>query len=368
MVKKLCEDHAPLTALRAVEGTEPGFCKDFWQQLSALAIPGLIIDEQHGGLGLGSIEAAIVAEQLGSMLVNSPYLGSSILASTFLQNCADSAITGDYLRALASGEQTIAVAFPEPGAGSHKHSVTTHAQRQGDGWVLSGTKHLIPYAAAADALIVFARDDNEQLLAFLIDADALKGSNNATLSYQDNLAKDALYKLTLTAHEVPQHALLHDGNCTWAIWCDAMHQTLTMVAAYAVGAAQQVHDIAIDYAKYRQAFGRPIGGFQAIAHYLADVTVAIEGSRTLVYQAAWAKDDGRAVARLAAMAKLQACDTFFKAASTAIQVHGGIGYTTEADPQLFFRRARQLQNLYWDSDYLEQVIADTVFTRQQAHV
>ena len=108
----------------------------------------------------------------------------------------------------------------------------------------------------------------------------------------------------------------------------------------------------------REAFGKPIGAFQAIAHSLADVAVEVAGCRMLVRQAAWAKDSGHAFHRLAAIAKLQACEMFRRAAAVTIQVHGGMGFTTDADPQLFFRRAKQLQLLDWDTDFLEERIVE----------
>ena len=143
-----------------------------------------------------------------------------------------------------------------------------------------------------------------------------------------------------------------------------MAQQLLSLASYAIGAAERVHEISVEYAKYRRAFGRAIGGFQSIAHYLAEMAVAIEGARTLVYEAAWCKDENRGYQHLAAMAKLQACDVFCRAAAVAIQVHGGLGYTTEADPQLFYRRAKQLELMHGGADWLEKKIAEHLFSRR----
>src|SRR5690606_20784333 len=128
-------------------------------------------------------------------------------------------------------------------------------------------------------------------------------------------------------------------------WRDTMFAALVPLAARAVGAARHIHDISVAYARERQAFGRPIGGFQAIAHDLAEAAVAIEGCRTLVHQAAWLHDRGRPFQAIAAMAKLQACSMFRRVSALGVQVHGGIGYTVEADPQLFYRRAKQWQIL-----------------------
>ena len=132
-----------------------------------------------------------------------------------------------------------------------------------------------------------------------------------------------------------------------------------LLGAYAAGGARYAHEITTQYAKDRKQFDKPLGAFQAIAHYLADASTTVDGARVLVYEAAWAASQGRPVKRLAAMAKLFACDTFRDVTAMAQQVHGGIGFTLEYDIQLFFRRAKQWQMNHWDSTYLaEQIAAD----------
>jgi alkylation response protein AidB-like acyl-CoA dehydrogenase len=132
------------------------------------------------------------------------------------------------------------------------------------------------------------------------------------------------------------------------------------LAAQAVGGAEAIHHMSNEYAKQRQQFGKPIGSFMAIAHYLADLIVKIEGARVLVCQAAWARDNGKPYKKLAAMAKMQACNVFREAAATGVQIHGGFGFTSEGDPQLYFRRAKHQQVTYWDTHFLEQRIARLV--------
>ena len=122
----------------------------------------------------------------------------------------------------------------------------------------------------------------------------------------------------------------------------------------------------VEYAKTRQQFDKPLGAFQAIAHYLADAVTQVDGGKTLVYEAAWARSTGRPVDRLAPMAKLFACQTFRDVTAMAEQVHGGLGFTVEYDIQLYFRRAKQLQLSWWDSRYLEELVAASVLDRREA--
>jgi alkylation response protein AidB-like acyl-CoA dehydrogenase len=127
-----------------------------------------------------------------------------------------------------------------------------------------------------------------------------------------------------------------------------------------VGGARAALDMTVQYAKDRHQFDKPLGAFQAIAHYLADAVTTVDGAETLVWEAAWARTIGRSVARLAPMAKLFACQTFRDVTAMAQQVYGGMGFTLECDIQLYFRRAKQLQLSWWDTRYLEELIASDV--------
>ena len=122
----------------------------------------------------------------------------------------------------------------------------------------------------------------------------------------------------------------------------------------------------MQYAKDREQFDKPLGAFQAIAHYLADAVTVVDGAETLVYEAAWARAEGRAIDRLAPMAKLFACRTYRDVTATAQQIFGGVGFTVEYDIQLYFRRAKQLQLSWWDDRYLEELIAADVLDTARA--
>jgi alkylation response protein AidB-like acyl-CoA dehydrogenase len=195
----------------------------------------------------------------------------------------------------------------------------------------------------------------------------------ATLTRQRDLAGDPHWRLELDGVRVGAGDILGHGAEVWAAWRAAMSDALIPLAAQAVGAASRAHELSVAYAKQREAFGRPIGGFQAIAHDLADALVAIRGAGLLVRQAAWARDAGRPHERLAAMAKLQAGRVFRRVSALAVQVHGGLGYTTDCDVQLYYRRAKAWQVLNWDDDRLEREIADLTLGpapagREAAHV
>lgn len=356
MVRRLCEDTVPLTELRALEGREPGYSDIFWSRLADLGVTGLWVDEAFGGLGLGALEAAVVHEQLGRSLAVSPHVASSIQSTRLLALAADASQCEYWLPAMAEGSALVTVAALEPNGGFGAEGVQLRAQRVDGGYRLSGSKHFVPFASVAAGMIVLARsgDDPGEIIGLLVKP----GVEGLSHRLQANLAGEPYYSVVFEDVWVEAADALNQGQLLWNAWQQTMFASLVPLAARAVGAAARVHEISVAYAREREAFGRPIGGFQSIAHYLADAIVQIEGCRTLVHQAAWAHDNGKPYQRLAAMAKLQACDVFRRVSALAIQVHGGLGYTLEATPQLYYRRAKQWQLLDWDNDRLESEIAE----------
>jgi len=172
------------------------------------------------------------------------------------------------------------------------------------------------------------------------------------MDFEGTLASDARYRVVFDG--APAEVVLRGEEA----FIDACVPVLIGVGAYAVGAAQRAHELSVDYAKERIQFDKPIGAFQAISHPLADMATEIAGARTLVYQAAWALSEGKASSKaLAAMAKYCACDVFRRTTKLGHQVFGGIGFTLDIDIQLFLRRAKQLEVLWFGPRRLEEIIA-----------
>ena len=182
-------------------------------------------------------------------------------------------------------------------------------------------------------------------------------ADGVTLTQQFAVASDTQYRVDFDGAAGEVVGTLADG---WPVWQELMYDGLILLAAQAVGGARYALDITVQYAKDRHQFDKPLGAFQAIAHYLADAVTAVDGAETLVYEAAWARDSGKSVTRLAPMAKLFACQTFRDVTAMAQQVFGGVGFTVEYDIQLYFRRAKQLQLSWWNDRYLEELIAADV--------
>ena len=200
--------------------------------------------------------------------------------------------------------------------------------------------------------MVLARTDAGVDL-FLVDPTA----DGVTLGQQKTIASDAQYAVELSGVRVPASARIGAAGSGWDTWHATMLDGIVMLAAQAMGGARFAFDMTVQYAKDRQQFDKPLGAFQAVAHYLADASAAVEGGTILVHEAAWARANDRSIGTLAPMAKLFACKTFRDVTAVGHQIHGGMGFTVECDMQLYFRRAKELQISWWNDRYLEELIA-----------
>ena len=348
-VRGLCSRHCDLTVVRALEDDPVGYPTALGEQLGALGLMGMTRPEQHGGSGMTMLDAAIVYSELGRALAPTPHFPSAVLAGGLLARTGAT----EWLPRIASGEAIVVPAWLEPGGGYGPAGVTLAATPSaGGGYRLSGVKRHVPFASAAARLLVLARTPTD-LVYVLVDPDA----TGVTLTQQKTIASDTQYRVDFADVTVDAADVVGSG---WAPWDRVMHDGIILLAAQAVGGARYALDITTQYAKDRRQFDKPLGAFQALAHYLADAVTAVDGAETLVYEAAWAASEGRDTRRLAPMAKLFACRTFRDVTAMAQQIFGGVGFTLDYDIQLFFRRAKQQELSYWDTRYLEELVAADV--------
>jgi len=357
-VRGVCATTSPLSVVRELEDDPVGYSPDLWKQLGHLDLIGLQLPEAYGGSGMTAIEGVVLYEEFGRSLAASPHFVSSILSGGALVRAGSEDQKQEWLPRIVTGEAILTPAWLEPENGFGPKGVQVRAQPDGDGFVLSGVKRHVAFARAATRLVVLARtgDAPDQVDLFLVDP----GAKGVSLTQQMTIASDTQYRVEFDRVTVDAADRIGRAGSGWSTWDHVMHDGIIMAAAQAVGGAMYSMDITVQYAKDRQQFDKPLGAFQALAHYLADATTSVDGAEVLVHEAAWARSEGRPVSKLAPMAKLFACQTFRDVTATAQQIFGGIGFTVEFDIQLYFRRAKQLQISWWDSRYLEELIAAAV--------
>jgi alkylation response protein AidB-like acyl-CoA dehydrogenase len=354
-VRGVCERHAPIASVRALEDDAVGYSKELWRQLADLGLLGLTLPESYGGSALTAIEAAVVYEELGRALAPSPHFVSSVLSAGVLMLAGSDAQKSEWLPKIAKGEAILTPAWLEPDRGYGAVGIQAKAEPDGNGFKLSGVKRHVHFASTATRLLVLARTGKggSDVDIFLVEPEA----RGVKLTQQMSLASDTQYKVELTNVSVPASARIGAAGSGWRTWNEVMHDGIILVAAQAIGGAERALEMTVQYAKEREQFDKPIGAFQAISHYLADGVTVISGGKTLVYEAAWARASARSVSKLAPMAKLFACQTYRDVTAMCEQVYGGYGFTVDFDIQLYFRRAKQLQLSWWDTRYLEELVA-----------
>jgi len=359
-VRGVCERHSPLDLVRTLEDDPIGYPQPLLASLAEIGVCGLGFAAHDGGSGMSTLDGVVVFTELGRSLAPNPVFSSSVLCGGLLSSAGSPEQRGHWLPKLAAGDAILAHAWFEPGRGFGPAGVAVTARAGGAGrFVVSGVKRHVPFASAADALVVAVRLGSpapDGPIAFVLVDRAAPG---VSLEQELTLASDSQYRIQLEDVEVDGGAIVGAPG-TAADWDDreaVLERGLILLGAQAVGYARAALDLAAQYAKDRRQFGKPLGAFQALAHYLADAATAVDGAETLVWEAAWAHDQGRAIGRLAPMAKLFACRTARQVTATAHQIFGGIGFTVEADVQLYFRRAKQLQISWLDDASLEDRIA-----------
>lgn len=358
-VRELFATACPPSVVRELEDDPTGYPDKLWRQLGALDLTGLLVPEAFGGSGRGLLDGCVLYEELGRALVPVPHFVSAVMTAGVLARAGSPEQQQRWLPTLASGETVASTAWLEPDRGFGPAGVALAAAVDGDTVTLTGTKRHVPYATAADVLLVLARTGPgpEGVDLFLVPSD----STGLTCTQLRTVASDTQYRVDFDGVRVGLDQRVGPAGSGWATWAATLQDGIVLLAAQAVGGARRTLELAVQYAKDRQQFGKPIGAFQAISHYLADAVTAVDGAEHLVHEAAWARDSGRPEAgRLAAMAKLFACRTFRDVTAMAQQVYGGMGFTLEVDVQLYFRRAKALQLNWLDTAALEQLVAAAV--------
>jgi alkylation response protein AidB-like acyl-CoA dehydrogenase len=354
-VRRFLADRAPMARVRELMETDDGLDRAVWDQAGRqLGLQGLAVPEAYGGAGFTFAEQAIVLEELGAALYTGPYLASAVLAATALLASPDEGARRELLPAIASGQTIATLAFAEDSGSWDPASIAATAVKNGTGWKLNGHKSFVLDGAAAALILVVAGTD-AGLSLFAVEAGSA-GLTRAALP-----ALDQTRKLGRLEFAGVSAALVGAPGDAAAVLDRTLDIAAIALAAEQLGGAQRVLDMAVEYAKIRQQFGRPIGSFQAIKHRCADLLLEVESLRSAVsYAAAAVSSSPGEIPVLASLLKAYASETYFHAAAENIQVHGGIGFTWEHDAHLYFKRAKSSELFLGDGAYHRERLATRI--------
>jgi alkylation response protein AidB-like acyl-CoA dehydrogenase len=354
-VRRFLADRAPLTRVRELMETEDGTDQAVWEQAAAqLGLQGLAIPQDYGGAGFTFAEQAIVLEEFGAALYGGPYLASAVLAATALLAGQDEAARRELLPPIASGETIATLAFTEDGGSWDPGTIRLSAVKDGKDWRLDGHKSFVLDGRTAGLILVAAATD-AGLSLFAVDADAA-GLNRITLPTLDQTRKLARLEFAGVTG-----ALIGSPGDAVAVLDRTLDVAAIALAAEQLGGARRALEQAVEYAKIRHQFGRPIGSFQTIKHRCADLLLEVESLRSAVgYAAAAVAEDSPEIPVLASLVKAYASETYFHVAAENIQIHGGIGFTWEHDAHLYFKRAKSSELFLGDGSYHRERLATRI--------
>jgi alkylation response protein AidB-like acyl-CoA dehydrogenase len=345
-VREFCDEEiAPIA--QEIED-EHRFPAEVFDQLADLDMMGVPVSEEYGGLGGDQLMYALVTEELGrvSGAIGLSYAAHVSLGSKPIENFGTDAQRERWLRPLATGEAMGAWALTEPGSGSDASDMDTTAVREGDEWVLNGTKQFITNANVAGSVLVKAVTDPgagyDGISTFIVDP-ADDGFEVSTVWDKMGLNASPTCELQLSDLRIPEERLLGQEGEGWDQTKKTLDGGRISIAALSVGLAQGAFEAALSYAKEREQFGQPIGEFDAVRDMLVAMDRKIERARLLTHKAATMYDEGEDVTRMSSMAKLDASEISREVAEDAVQVLGGYGYTTDFAPQRFFRDAKLME-------------------------
>jgi len=347
-------EKAPIAHLRKLrDQRDPdGVSRDLWRQFGEMGFAGVIIPEEHGGSGLGPVEAGVVAEAMGRTLTPSPFMGSGVLSATVLTEAGSEAQKSDWLPRIAAGEAILSLAVDE-GAKHRPDAIATTAERSGNGFRLNGRKGFVLDGHVADALIVAATTD-EGLTLFLVDP------KTAGIEIERTVMVDAhnAARVVLTDVEVDADAVIGSVGGGQPALDAALNLGRACAAAMLNGAGDQAFQITLEYLRTRKQFGKLIGEFQSLQHRAAHLFTEIELARAAVIGALQRLEAGKDPKGLAvSVAKAKAGKVAELAVQEAVQMHGGVGMTDEFDVGLYMKRVRVLNELLGDAAFHQERLA-----------
>jgi alkylation response protein AidB-like acyl-CoA dehydrogenase len=360
-VRRFLADRAPLPRVRELMEADDGTDAEVWRQAAVqLGLPGIAIPEEYGGSGFSFAEQAIVLEELGAALYTGPYLASAVLAATALLASPDEEARRDFLPGIASGETVATLAFTEDDGSWQPDAIRLSADRSGAGWRLDGHKSFVLDGHTADLVLTVAVTDGG-LSLFAVDGGAAGAAGAAGLSRTPLPALDQTRKLARLEFRAVAGRLIGSPGDAAGVLDRVLDVTAIALAAEQLGGAQRALDMAVEYAKIRHQFGRPIGSFQAIKHRCADLLLEVESLRSAVSYAAEAvAADSDEIPVLASLVKAYGSETFFHVAAENIQIHGGIGFTWEHDAHLYLKRAKSSELFLGDGNYHRERLAQRI--------
>jgi len=344
------ENECPEQLVRDMEEDEKGYSPDLWGKMAEQGWQGLLIPDTYGGAGFDFLDLCVLLEEFGRALVPGPFMSTVFGGAIPIMQIGSEAQKQEFLPKIASGDLIFTLALTEPSARFDESGIQTQAAVSGNEVTFTGTKLFVPDANVADYLIVAGRSGAGVTLGIVAtDQPGVEVTQLVTI------ARDKQAEVKLNG---AKGQLLGTDGGGWAALQPVLQHYTVGECAYLVGLSQMDFEISVDYAKERVQFGRPIGSFQAIQHKCADMVTDVDGSRFIMYKAAWSLNTDQADKQMAVnMAKAWTSEATRRVVAHGQQIHGGIGFTKDYKIQLYYRRQKRAELAFGDADHHRELVA-----------
>ncbi|MEE8470351.1 MAG: acyl-CoA dehydrogenase family protein [Dehalococcoidia bacterium] len=348
----------PKTLVRELEDDEKGYSPELWKKMAELGWMGLVLPEEYDGMGMGFMDLIILLQEMGRNIVPGPFFCTVVLGSLPISFAGTEEQKKELLPGIASGEIVMTMALTEPNARYDAAGITTKAVAQGDHYVINGTKLFVENAHIADRIICATRTKEtatpeEGITLFLVDAK----DPGIKCEVVPTIGADKLCEVVLENVSVARKNILGEPDNGWPIVVKSVEHATVAKCAEMVGGAEAAFDMTLAYVKERVQYGRPIGSFQVIQHYCANMWTNVDTSRNLLYLTAWRVAEGLATAKDVAVAKGWINEAYKFVTERAVQCHGAIGLTRDHDIGLYYRRAKAAELAFGDTDFQQEAVA-----------
>ncbi len=365
MLKKTARDFldekCPKSLVAEMETDEKGYSPELWREMAGLGWMGLVLPEKYGGSDMSFLDLSVLLEEMGRACLPGPFFSGVVLGGLTILDAGSEEQKQEYLPGIASGEAILTLALTEESARYDAGSIEVTASAEKDAYTLNGTKLFVPDAHIADHLLGVARtseqgEAEDGITIFIVDAGS-PGLSNTVLK---TIAGDKLCEVVFDGVRVPAENILGQLDQGWGVIQRAVERAAVAKCCEMVGVVQRVLEMTLDYARERRQFDRPIGSFQVIQHYCADMATDVDGTRFSTYQAAWMLSEGLPCSKEVAIAKAWAGEAYERVVTQAHQIFGAIGCTIDHDLQFYTKRGKAAQLSFGDGDFYREVVAQTM--------
>ncbi len=351
----------PKALVRKLEEDEKGFSPELWSKMAELGWLGLVLPEEYNGMGMGFMDLIILLQEMGRNIVPGPFFSTVVLGSLPILSAGTEEQKKEFLPGMANGKIIFTMAITEPSARYDAAGIETKATAQGDSFVISGTKLFVENAHIADYIICATRTKKSRkpedgVTLFLVNAK----STGVKCEVVPTIGADKLCEVVFDNVAVPKKNMLGQLHKGWSIVTRAMEQAAIAKCAEMVGGCEASMDMTLAYVKERVQYGRPIGSFQVIQHYCANMWSNVETSRNILYMAAWKVAEGLPATKDVAVAKGWINEAYKFVTERAMQCHGAIGTTRDHDIGLYYRRAKAGELAFGDTDFQKELVAQSI--------